>query len=202
MDIANRKVSFYIRRIMRPFVRTNDSSRQIAGGIAIGGLVAFSPTVGLQMLIAAVLTTVLSCSRLPALAIVYITNPFTAIPIYLFCYVVGVHILKPFGFTLDMEQITRLLVRPEDLGFWETIYSKLGDVFALGWNAFAPLWLGCLFVGTLAAILAYYVSLRFVTGHRLIKAEKMARRAQKRLEHIRMMQALEQNHPRRRNRDE
>jgi len=202
MDISSRKASFYIRRIMRPFVRSNDSSRQIAGGIALGVLVAFSPTMGLQMLIAALLTTALGCSRLPALAAVYITNPFTAIPIYIFCYVVGVQILKPFGFTLDMEQITRLLVRPEDLGFWETIYHKLGEVFALGWNAFAPLWLGCISVGTLAAILAYYISLRFVTGHRLIKAEKMARRAQKRLERIQMMQTLEQSRLRKRNRDE
>ena len=189
MGTISRRTRYYLRRLLRSVLRTNDSPRQIAGGVAVGMMVAFSPTMGLQMFLAALVATVLKCSRLPAVIVVYITNPFTAIPIYLSCYVIGVGILRPFGFTLDVEQVRRLLVRPEEWGFWELIYQKLADIFALGWNVFAPLWLGCLIVGGIGAAIAYQVSLRFVTGHRLIKAERMARRAQRRLERIRQEQA-------------
>jgi len=191
MATLSRRTSYYLRRLLRRVIRTNASSRQIAGGVAVGVLIAFTPTMGLQVVLAALLTTLLRCSRLPAIAAVYVTNPFTFIPVYVFCYVVGAGLLRPFGFTLDVERINALLIGPEGAGVLETIYDRLLEVSALGWEFLAPLWLGCLVVGAGAAVVAYHVSLRFVTGHRLIKAEHMARRAQRRLERVQREQAIE-----------
>ena len=191
MATISRRMVFYLRRLVRRVIQSNDSSRQIAGGIAIGVLIAFTPTIGFQVILAVLLTTLLGCSRLPAVAVVYITNPFTAVPIYLFCFVVGAGLLRPFGFVVDIEQVKMLLVRSKDMGLWQIAYSKLLDVFTLGWQAFAPLWLGCMVVGVAAAAVAYHISLRLVTGHRLIKAERMARRAKMRLERIQREQAME-----------
>ena len=192
MGIFSRRMAYTVRRLLRTVLHGNDSSRQIAAGVGIGVFIAFTPTMGFQMIIAALVTTVLKCSRLPAMVVVYITNPFTAIPIYGSCYALGVALLRPFGFRpLQLERIRSLFVRPEDVGFWETMYTKLQQIFALGGETFLTLWLGCVLVGAAMGVASYYVSLRFVAGHRLIKAERAARRARRRLERVRLAQALE-----------
>jgi len=192
MPTLYRRISYVLRRFLRGVLRSNDSSRQIASGVALGMFIAFTPTMGFQLIIAALIATLLKCSRIPAMAMVYITNPFTAIPIYGTSYALGAALLRPFGFKpLRLSAIRNLFVHPEDLGPWEAIYSKLLSLFALGGETFASLWIGCTVMGAAAAVVSYYVALRFVTGHRLIKAERMARRARRRLERIRMEQALE-----------
>ena len=192
MATLYRRISYRLRRLLRGVLRSNDSSRQIAAGAALGVFIAFTPTMGFQVLIAALVATLLKCSRLPAIVMVYVTNPFTALPIYGSCYMAGATVLRRFGFRpVGLESIRNLFVRPEDVGFWENTYSKLMSLFALGGETFGSLWLGCTLMGAAAGIAAYYVVLRFVAGHRLIKAERMARRARRRLEKIRMEQALD-----------
>ena len=192
MPTLYRRFSYVLRRFLRSVLHSNHSSRQIAAGVGIGVFIAFTPTMGFQIITAALVTTLLKCSRLPALAMVYISNPFTALPLYGTCYMLGASLLRPFGFRpLSVERIRALLVRPEDAGFWENIYSRLLNIFALGGETFGALWLGCTLMGAAAALVSYYVALRFVTGHRLIKAERMAQRARRRIERIRMEQALE-----------
>jgi len=186
----SRTFRYYFMRAVRIALHPNDSPRQIAGGVAIGTLVGFMPTMGGQMISAALLATLFRCSRIPAMAMVYITNPFTALPIYGACYFIGVGVLKPFGFeTLAYERIRTLFVSPHDIGVWEAVNLKLHLLFELGWQGLAPLWLGCLLGGFLAAVIMYHISLRFVTGHRLLKAQRMALRAKRRLERIRQRQA-------------
>ena len=187
-----RITTYHIRRMLREMLRSKDSPRQIAGGVAIGVQIGFMPTMGGQMITAALLATLFGCSRIPAMAMVYITNPFTAIPIYGTCYLVGVAILRPFGFQpVGLDRLTALLTAHVEGGPWRMIYVKLAQLFSLGIDTLAPLWLGCILCGAVAAVCFYHLSLRFVTGHRLIKAEKMMRRAQKRLERIRRRQERE-----------
>lgn len=188
MATISRRISYLFRRVLH----MKASSRQIAGGVAIGVLIAFTPTLGIQMVLAALVATLFSCSQLPAVVAVQITNAFTVIPIYGFCYVLGVWLLKPFGFPrVDAERIRQILVGPKDMGIWEAMYNKMLDLSSLGWDAVAPLWVGGVVVGLVAAAVSYSITLRLVTGHRLITAERMARRAQRRLERIRREQALE-----------
>lgn len=186
----SRAVRYHLRRIARAVMHANDSPRQIAGGVAIGVLIGFTPLMGGHMILAALVATLFRCSRIPAMGFVYITNPFTAIPIYGSCYLLGVALLTPFGFTPHaLERIRAIFVGPEDAGFWKLIYLKLFSLFDLGWNGLAPLWLGCLVVGAAGALAMYHVALRFVTGHRLLKAQRMALRAKRRLERVRIRQA-------------
>jgi hypothetical protein len=185
----SRAIRYYVTRFVRNVLRANDSPRQIAGGVAIGTLVGFMPTMGGQMISAALIATLFRCSRIPAMAMVYITNPFTAVPIYGSCYFFGVALMKPFGFEpLEFARVRELFVRPEEVGFWGVIYEKLGKLFELGWNGLAPLWLGCMVGGVFASVIMYYVALRFVTGHRLLKAQRQAMRAKERLDRVRTRQ--------------
>lgn len=190
----SRAARYYFHRLVRATLRVNDSPRQIAGGVAIGVAVGFSPAMGAQLIIAPLIATLFRCSRIPSFIFTFINNPFTAFPIYYACYGVGVRMMRPFGFTpLAFERVRAMMATPEDAGFWKMIYLKLVNLAGLGWSGIAPLCLGCTVVGVVAGAIMYYVSLRFVTGHRLLKAQRMANRAKRRLERVRARQALERN---------
>lgn len=64
----------------------------IALGAAIGTFIAFTPTLGLQLVLAAALAYLCRASAPAALAAVWITNPLTAAPIYAATYQLGSHL--------------------------------------------------------------------------------------------------------------
>ena len=190
MATISRRISYVIRRVLR----MQASAQQIAAGMAIGVFIAFTPTLGIQMVLAALVATLFNCSRLPAVIAVHVTNAFTIIPIYVSCYFVGARLLRPFGFTtLGIERIKEVLVRQADTSIWEATLSRMLTVSRLGWDALVPLWVGGLVIGPIAAFISYSVTVRVVKGHRLIMAERMARRAQARLARIRRAQAVEKS---------
>ncbi len=195
MSRFSRRFRIWARQAKRYIVQTNDSPRQIAGGVAVGIFVAFTPTIGFQMIIAAVVTTVMRLSRWPALVAVYISNPITLVPMYTGLYFFGTWLLLPFTSRFNTQELVAklqaVLEIPAEGNLWEKVYALSANVLGLGWEIVIPLWLGCLVAGAIAAALMYYVTLRFVTGQRMLKAQRMVRRAKKRLDHIRQEQAHE-----------
>lgn len=186
---------YWSRRLLRAVLQPHDSPRQIAGGAAIGMFVGMTPTFGLHMIMAALLATMARCSRLPAILFVYVTNPFTVLPIYGFCYQAGCWVLRPMGFKPLTFRVVRetLASVPKDAQwtFWRTFYQDAHAVLKLGWTGVAPLCLGTVLVGAVAGVMTYWFVLRLVTGHRILKAQRVALRAQKRIERIRRKQELE-----------
>lgn len=80
------------------------SPKTVALGTAIGLFLAFTPTLGVQMMIAATLAIVLRGSASAAVAAVWVSNPLTVGPIYAATYGLGVLVLPGSG------PITALLV--------------------------------------------------------------------------------------------
>ena len=78
-------------------MRLPGSPQALALGVAIGLFLAFTPTLGVQMLLAAVLAAGLRASKAAALAAVWISNPLTAAPIYAATYGVGVWVRPDSG---------------------------------------------------------------------------------------------------------
>jgi hypothetical protein len=78
-----------VHSVMHWLVGLRGSPEAIARGLAIGLFVAFTPTIGVQLILAAALATLLGASRAAALVPVWITNPVTIPPIYGFTYMVG-----------------------------------------------------------------------------------------------------------------
>ena len=70
-----------LRKGLRRIVYSRSSTPSIAAGVALGVFIAFTPTVGLQMLIAALLATAFRVNVLAAVVPVWITNPLTVMPI-------------------------------------------------------------------------------------------------------------------------
>lgn len=190
-----RRFRLWLRRAKRDITHSHGSAHQIAASVAVGTFVGFTPTVGFQMIIAAIITTALRIVRWPAIVMVYISNPFTIVPMYTSLYFFGVWLLSPFtsSFHPDrvVDKLQNVLSMPSEGTVWQRIYAASVNLLGLGWEVMAPLWLGCVVAGAVAAALMYYLTLRFVIGQRLVRAQHMAQRAKRRLERVREQQARE-----------
>ena len=157
-DGVHRRKSRGIARILRSLVTLRGSSRAIAGGVAIGTFVAFTPTSGFQMILAAFLATLLGANRPAAVLPVWITNPVTTVPGFLLTYRVGC-MLWPGSTQAHVR--ARLAAAVQRMG--EHGALELGDqareFLKPGVGIFVPLAIGGIVVGLVAAVTAYIVSL-------------------------------------------
>ena len=71
----------------------------MAGGVSLGLFIAFTPTIPFQMLLAALGAILLRVNLPAALAACWITNPLTALPIYLTARRWGQHLPENAPFT-------------------------------------------------------------------------------------------------------
>jgi len=157
-------------------LHTDDSPHRIALGVAIATLVAFSPTLGFQTVIALAIAAALRANKAVCIPLVWITNPFTAVPIYWFCWRIGAGLL---GTTNGHAAVApdRLIAAGSPQSF--------GQVFEWGfWSALATtllelgsaLWLGCCLVGLVCAALLYGLSRWGVTTYRQRRMARKMRR--------------------------
>lgn len=111
--------------------------RSVSSAFAVGLFIAFVP-VPFQMLLAAAAAIIVRCNLPIAVALVWITNPFTMGPIFFFSYKVGTWFLG--------TPIRAVQFAPS----WEWFSSELGVI----WQ---PLLLGSFGMGLVSAALGYGV---------------------------------------------
>jgi len=132
----------------------------VAKAVAVGLGIAFVPLPG-QMAIVAALAIVLGCNLPVALIVVWVSNPFTAAPLYFAAYKVGAWLL---------DAPVRSPVRSVEFSVsLEWLLGRLGDI----WQ---PLALGCFLLGSLAAGLGYWLVLALWRAHVLQSWRSRARR--------------------------
>lgn len=166
------------RRMLRPMMSRRGTPEAIALGAAIGFFIAFTPTIGFQLVLAALLATLMKANRPAALIPVWITNPFTIPPIYAFTYQIGALFMTGPAegrVRIRLIQVVRGLGRHEiyDLS------SQFREFARIGAEMFVPMLIGGLLVGLLAGIIAYPIVLRLVRryrAHRLLAREKKRER--------------------------
>lgn len=169
-------------------LHADDTPHRIALGVAIGLFVAWTPTIGLQMIIALALAALLRANKVIPVALVWITNPVTALPIYYVNWVVG-RLIMPGTDPLKMnEAYIRLRANIEhapglldalfDPGTWRqliTIFIEMG----------VELWIGSFAVGILVGVSGYFTTLHLVMylkERRRRQREKRVRRLQERMD--------------------
>jgi uncharacterized protein (DUF2062 family) len=151
------------RRQLRQFVYHNllhadDPPHRLALGMAIGMFVAFTPTVGVQMVFAGFLSWLLRANKVVSVAVVWISNPGTMVPIYWYCYRIGCAVLAldPVGRPWWSD-----LAHPPDR-WWPAVafyWSRLMEIAG-------PLWLGSSIVGVICGYVTYYVVYHAIRYHR------------------------------------
>ena len=131
---------FYLR-----FIRLRGSPEAIARGLAAGVFAGLFPFIATQTLIAILLAAIVRGNKIVAAAATWISNPFTAFPIYAFNF-----------------QIGRWLLGSDNLNFNRESFNSWEAIMALGTEFVADLLLGCLVVASISAVASYFLSLWFV----------------------------------------
>lgn len=132
--------------------------RSVGGACFIGMFCAFIPLPG-QMLIVAALAIAARCNLPMSVGLVWVTNPVTFTPMFLFAYRLG-------AWLLDMDPVFNEL---------DLTWSSLGASFAALWY---PLIIGCLVCGWVSGLTLMVVA-------RLLWRLHIIRRWQQRREHRR-----------------
>lgn len=166
--------------MLSEILTSNDSPQQIAAGAALGTFIAFTPTLGVQMLLVVGLATYLRVSRIPGLLMVYISNPLTMGPIYWSAYVVGVRMCRFVGMeVVSLTDFMEAFERVHELSGMQMATAAFGLLGRYGARMAVPLLLGSVVAGAVAGAITYSVVLRIVVGHRAIHAQKEARKIQR-----------------------
>ena len=131
--------------------------RTVLPAVAIGLFIAFMPIIG-HMLAAALVALAMRVNIPVAALSTLVVNPLTVGPAFYLCYALGVALLgiepQPFGFAFSLT--------------W--LGDQVGDIWA-------PLLLGCVLIGSFAAIIGY-VTLDIIW--RASIADYLAKRREKR----------------------
>jgi len=161
------------RPVLRWVIKLRSSPRAIAGGLGLGTFIAFTPTVGVQLILAVIFATFFNLNRPAAMVPVWITNPITVAPIYTFNYWLGTQ----FWPGPPLSEVSNLFIdigrTMASLDFWD-IKEQFVAVLQMGREILTPLLLGSVVVGIITGLLAYIFSLRLLSAF-------LSRRAQKHL---------------------
>lgn len=179
-------------RVRRPIVNRilhlDDSPHRIALGVFLGFVVGWTPTMGAQIVLYLIIAYLLRANRASGVLPVLLTNPLTALPVYVFNWRIGRWIMHPGGLSeadrlaqreamdqfLNNFHVSRLF----DGDFWASVGPTF-QIFGL------ELIVGCLIVGFacgLAGYVATYYGIivyRRRRSHRAAMAEKAIENANK-----------------------
>ncbi len=148
--------------VIHNILHLDDTPHRIAWGVFIGTMIAFTPTLGFQIVIYLPLAALLRANKISGIPILFISNPFTAVPLYYATWSVGAAVMNPdtevtpatiktwlgnTGRALKDGGVERLL----DSGFW----SDAGQLLA---GTGEELWMGALVCGLVAGIPAYFLT--------------------------------------------
>ena len=151
-----------MRPVFKWLIRLRGSPQAIAGGFSLGLFIAFTPTIGLQILLAFFLATVLNVNRPAAVLAVWITNPATIPAIFTLNYWLGSLIWEGPSVSVVSRRLFELASQLTTLDIW-AITDQLSAVAELGMDIIVPLILGSIIAGTLISVLTYVILLRLLT---------------------------------------
>jgi uncharacterized protein (TIGR03546 family) len=130
-----------IRDKFREILKVKDTPHRIAIAFALGVFMGISPLLGLHTIGAFFIAWLLRLNRLVAIIGVYITNPWTIVPIYTFCIWVGARLT-------GLEKIIPA-VNWNDVSFM----VFMGELKHL----IIPFLVGSIVVGSISAIISYFI---------------------------------------------
>ena len=145
-----RRLQYFYWRL----VRLQGSPQALARGLACGVFAGLFPFFGSQTVLALLLAVLFRGNKILAAVGPWISNPFTSVPIYVFNFQVG-------KWLLNDRSSTEL-----SLQSWQ-------DVKELGIEIIWPLFVGCVVVGSICAILSYFLGLWLI---RRVRASQQRRR--------------------------
>ncbi len=148
--------------VVRRILGLEDTPHRIAWGVFLGLLIAMTPTLGFQIMLYVAIATVLRANKVSGVPLLFISNPFTAAPLYYGVWWVGSIALHGTTDPDGADEVGRRLREAEaeaafgwsdlaTLEFWERIGALL-------WSMGAELWFGALVVGIATGVPGYFLT--------------------------------------------
>jgi uncharacterized protein (DUF2062 family) len=142
--------------MVQAILTLQDSAHAIALGTAIGLFIAWTPTVGLHMILVVGLCLLFRANKVAGLIAVYVSNPITFVPMYWLDYWVGAIFLHQ---DLTYEELKTILSYQGwegfKMAFWRICVELAG-----------PMWLGGVLLAVLHAVPGYYLTLWGIARYR------------------------------------
>ena len=182
-DGWGRAVSYVLHRLRR----LPDPPYKIARGIFAGVAVTFSPFYGLHFVMATLVALVVRGNIFAALMATFIGNPLTFVPIAIICLQTGHFLLgTEFDPSIDRSVIGKFTDAGQDvihnvfasLRGHPTDWSHLRPFYR---EVFLPFSIGGIIPGTIAGLIAYYISAPLIAAYQKRRLSKLRERAEKRL---------------------
>lgn len=129
-----------LKELYHSLLHSHASPREVAWGFAVGVFIAFTPTLGLHMILAIALCAILKKNEIATVLGTWVVNPLTIFPCYWLTFKTGLLLL---GLPLEQELTAR----------------AIRDIFHLGGKIILPLWIGGVVIGLLSAVLSYFLVL-------------------------------------------
>ena len=154
----------------RKLLQLDDSPESIALGAAVGMFIAWTPTVGIQMIMVLIMAAVIPMNRIAAFIMIYISNPVTMVPMYYINYVLGLTLLAREGMTYDafLQLWNTTLELAEKETFWLATKTFMEQ---LGLPMLTALFVGGGVIGLLTSIPTYPLTLRWVRRYRELRSD-------------------------------
>ena len=150
------------RPVLRWIIKLRSSPKAIAGGLGLGTFIAFTPTMGVQLILAVIVATFFNLNRPAAMIPVWITNPITVAPIYTFNYWLGCRVWDG----PPLSEVTGLFINigktMTRLEFWD-IHKQVLAVLQMGKDVLIPLLLGSIVIGAISGAVVYVLSLNLLS---------------------------------------
>lgn len=148
--------------VIHNILHLDDTPHRIAWGVFLGAMVAFTPTLGFQIVIYLAAAALFGANKVSGIPILFISNPFTAVPLYYATWSIGAAVLHP------EKEVTRATIknwlgstgralknggagRLLEHDFW----SGAGQLIA---STGAELWMGAFICGLVVGIPSYLVT--------------------------------------------
>ena len=160
-------------KLINPVLHSNAPVSEVSLGVAFGVFLGLTPTVGVQMYLVALVWSIYRYIfgrhfSLPVgVAMVWISNPLTMVPLYYLFLVTGYRLLETqngISYELFTEYIGHI---SSTEGTWEMIVAGASFLLVdLGW----PMIIGSLVYAVPGFIISYFMTKRIVTSHRKSQA--------------------------------
>ena len=148
-----------MRFVKLHILHSNDSTHRIALGAAVGFFVAWTPALGLHILLVLGLSILLKANKFVALVCVWVCNPFTFVPIYYVNYLLGRMLMRSFeGDAGASRELPELFSRFNAMDCFSRVFSvefwrELVGMMSLKW---VELWVGSGVMSILVGVAAYF----------------------------------------------
>lgn len=155
-----RQVERLCHFVVHKILGVHDSPHRIALGVAIGIFVTWTPTIGFQMALTLLLSTLLRANKVVGVPLVWISNPAT-LWIYIPNYLLGCWLLREEPST---DRLVNALIQAfgvNDNGLRERFVVLVQTL----WDVLAPLMLGSVIVGAILGAICYLATYQGVLAY-------------------------------------